>query len=637
MPRCRRSPRSRPWRRAPRRDDPLYYKGKRLTVLVNFAAGGPTDIEGRLFAKHIAKHIDGQPATIVQNMDGAGGLVGNSYLGEIAPKDGTMVGYFTGAAWLYATEPNKHRVDFRTYEFVAYQPGTTVYYVRTDVAPGMKEATDIVKAQGLVTGGLSADSSKDLLIRLTLDMLGVPFKYVTGYRSNQNARLALQQNEINFFAESPPGYRSVVEPSLVKNGQVIPLYYDPGWNGESISVPKQIEGLVDPAVPGALPEDQGQRAVREIVGRLSLEPRHQRRHAAPGGAAARIAAGGGRGAAGRGAAAQRRPGVRAGGHDGARLCAQLRGRAANQPAGAHRARGLAGDPQLRPRLHQERQEMIGAAAMPAYRLRNLLVVLVALCGPASPAAADNPYYKGKRLTVLINFTAGGPTDIEGRLFAKHLADHIESRPSVIVQNMDGAGGMIGAGYLGEVAPKDGTIVGYFTGTAWRYANDPERFRTDFKTYDFLAYQPGSTVYYARADVAPGLKDATDIAKARELVAGGLGAENAKDLLIRLALDMLGVPYRYVTPFPGSQAARLALLRNEISFFSESPPSYRAVIAGLVRDGTVIPIFFDPEWNGESLRSPSRWKACRCCRSRSSIARSRAACRPASCGTPISPS
>jgi tripartite-type tricarboxylate transporter receptor subunit TctC len=220
-----------------------HYRGKRLTVLVNFAAGGPTDIEGRLFAKHIGRHIDGEPSIIVQNMDGAGGLTGTSYLGEVAPKDGTMVGYSTGAAWLFVTAPNRHRVDFRTYEFVAYQPGTTVYYVRTDVAPGLREATDIVKAQGLITGGLSADSSKDLLIRLTLDMLGVPFKYVTGYRSNQNARLALQQREINFFAESPPGYRSVVEPSLVKNGTVIPLYYDPGWNGESITVPKQIEGL----------------------------------------------------------------------------------------------------------------------------------------------------------------------------------------------------------------------------------------------------------------------------------------------------------------------------------------------------------------------------------------------------------
>src|SRR5262249_40796993 len=113
----------------------------------------------------------------------------------------------------------------------------------TDVQPGMKQAADLVKAKGLVSGGLAADNSKDLLIRLSLDMLGVPFRHVTGYRSNNTARMALQQNEINFFAESPPGYRSAVEPSLVKNGQVIPTYYDPGWNGERISVPKQVEGL----------------------------------------------------------------------------------------------------------------------------------------------------------------------------------------------------------------------------------------------------------------------------------------------------------------------------------------------------------------------------------------------------------
>jgi len=228
--------------------------------------------------------------------------------------------------------------------------------------------------------------------------------------------------------------------------------------------------------------------------------------------------------------------------------------------------------------------------------------LAAIVSLAAAAGAENPPYKGKRLTVLINFTAGGPTDVEGRLFAKHLADHVEGRPQVVVQNMDGGGGMIGAGYLGEVAPKDGTMVGYFTGTAWRYANDPGRFRVDFRSYDFLAYQGGSTVYYARTDVPPGLKQATDIVKAQGLVAGGLGAENAKDLLIRLSLDMLGVPYRYVTPFPGSQAARLALQRNEINFYSESPPSYRAVIApSLVADGTVLPIFFDPDNDGKSLK------------------------------------
>jgi tripartite-type tricarboxylate transporter receptor subunit TctC len=97
------------------------------------------------------------------------------------------------------------------------------------------------------------------------------------------------------------------------------------------------------------------------------------------------------------------------------------------------------------------------------------------------ASADEPYYKGKRLSLIINFAAGGPTDIEGRLLAKHLVKHIDGHPGIIVQNMDGAGGMIGAGYLGEVAPRDGTTLGYFTGSAWRYANNPERFRVDFRS------------------------------------------------------------------------------------------------------------------------------------------------------------
>ena len=85
--------------------------------------------------------------------------------------------------------------------------------------------------------------------------------------------------------------------------------------------------------------------------------------------------------------------------------------------------------------------------------RPAVLALAALLGLAASAQADEPYYKGKRLTVLINFAAGGPTDIEGRLFAKYLVKHIDGQPGVIVQNMDGAGGLIGAQYLGEIAPQ----------------------------------------------------------------------------------------------------------------------------------------------------------------------------------------
>jgi hypothetical protein len=221
-------------------DEP-FYKGKTLTLLINFAAGGPTDIEGRLLAKHIVKHIDGNPTLIVQNKDGAAGMVGAAYLGEVGPRDGTMFGYFTGTAWNYVMDPEKYHVDFRDYEFLAYQPGTTVYYIRADIPPGMKQPADLMKAQGLVMGGLGADSAKDLLQRLTFDMLGLKYRYVTGYRSSSTARLAVEKGEVNMHSESTPSYFAAVEPNLVKTGEVIPIWYDPDYDGRAFSKVQVVE------------------------------------------------------------------------------------------------------------------------------------------------------------------------------------------------------------------------------------------------------------------------------------------------------------------------------------------------------------------------------------------------------------
>src|ERR1700681_2495537 len=118
--------------------------------------------------------------------------------------------------------------------------------------------------------------------------------------------------------------------------------------------------------------------------------------------------------------------------------------------------------------------MLSAFTRPA--IIALGLVPAALLGLAASAQADKPFYKGKRLTLLINFAAGGPTDIEGRLFAKYLVKHIEGQPGVIVQNMDGAGGLIGAQYLGEIAPKDGTVGGHLSASARLLARDPHRGR-----------------------------------------------------------------------------------------------------------------------------------------------------------------
>jgi tripartite-type tricarboxylate transporter receptor subunit TctC len=226
-----------------------FYAGKRITILNNFGPGGPNDVEIRLVARHLRKHIAGQPNIIFQDKEGAGGLVGTKYLGEVAPKDGSMIGYLSAAPSLYANAPELFTVDFRTYEFIGYVPSNAVYYMRADTPPGIKQGVDLIKAQGLVAGGIAPDASKDIRIRLTLDMLGVPYKYVSGYRGGANGRLALQRGEINLFSESTPGFVTIIEPSLVKSGVVVPLFFDPGYDGERFTPLSSMEERSIPSFP----------------------------------------------------------------------------------------------------------------------------------------------------------------------------------------------------------------------------------------------------------------------------------------------------------------------------------------------------------------------------------------------------
>ncbi len=203
-----------------------FYKGKTVTVLINFAAGGPTDIEGRLVARHLGKHIPGQPAIIAQNMPGAGGVIANNYLGEVSKRDGLTMGYFTGQFFNLLTADPTLRVDLSKFAYIASIEGVAVAYIRKDVAPGINEPKDIAKAKGFKAGGLSLNSAKDIRFRIQLDLLGIPYQYVTGYNSNSDARLALERNEIQFFTEGTPGFRSQVQPRMVKDGVVVAVYAD---------------------------------------------------------------------------------------------------------------------------------------------------------------------------------------------------------------------------------------------------------------------------------------------------------------------------------------------------------------------------------------------------------------------------
>ena len=202
-----------------------FYQGKTINFVINFAAGGPTDIESRIFAKHLSRHIPGQPTITVQNMGGGGGLIAVNYIGEVAKSDGLTAAYFTGSLFQHQIKDPALRVDIGKFGFVTGVHGVTVSYIRSEVPPGMKKPADFVKAQKFRAAGLGVSSSKDVRFRLSFDILGLKYDYVTGYNNSSDARLAVQRNEAQYHDETLPSYRTQVEPQMVKTGMVTPLYY----------------------------------------------------------------------------------------------------------------------------------------------------------------------------------------------------------------------------------------------------------------------------------------------------------------------------------------------------------------------------------------------------------------------------
>ena len=93
-------------------------------------------------------------------------------------------------------------------------------------------------------------------------------------------------------------------------------------------------------------------------------------------------------------------------------------------------------------------------------LNRLLILSCILCLPFhKPLFAQTPFYKGKTITVVVASTASGGYDLWARLMARHIGKHIPGNPSVVVQNMPGAGNIIGANYVYGIAKPDGLTLG----------------------------------------------------------------------------------------------------------------------------------------------------------------------------------
>ncbi len=92
------------------------------------------------------------------------------------------------------------------------------------------------------------------------------------------------------------------------------------------------------------------------------------------------------------------------------------------------------------------------------------VLLMAVCSVGSAAAADQEYYRGKTVRIVVGLSAGGGFDIYARAMSRHMGQHIAGNPAFVVDNMPGAGSMIAANYVYKAAKPDGLTIGHFVGS-----------------------------------------------------------------------------------------------------------------------------------------------------------------------------
>jgi tripartite-type tricarboxylate transporter receptor subunit TctC len=126
------------------------------------------------------------------------------------------------------------RYDLNKMPIIAGAAETSIVYIRSDTQ--VKTPVDLLKpAKPLILGGFTRENNKDLALRLAFDLLGVPYKYVTGYAGVAELRVAIQRGEINVTSESLTGYNTggIL---MVRDGTLVPLYQEGllGSDGETI-------------------------------------------------------------------------------------------------------------------------------------------------------------------------------------------------------------------------------------------------------------------------------------------------------------------------------------------------------------------------------------------------------------------
>ena len=243
-----------------------FYRGKQIRFVVGTAAGGDYDLWARLLARHIGRHIPGNPTAIVENMPGAGSLVATNHLFNAAPRDGTVLGMISRSMPSAGVMQVKNvRFDSVKFNWLGSpEINHLVLYINNSSA--VKTLPDLF-TRPLIVGATGRAQGITVGPAILKNLVGMNLKVVTGYRSPADMALAAGRGEVEAFANTIASAAGARRP-WVQSGQMRVLF-----NFE----PEPVPGLGAPSVFEVIKSEEHRKvmaffASNVLLGRPILAP-----------------------------------------------------------------------------------------------------------------------------------------------------------------------------------------------------------------------------------------------------------------------------------------------------------------------------------------------------------------------------
>jgi tripartite-type tricarboxylate transporter receptor subunit TctC len=174
-----------------------FYAGKTIDLVVSNAPGGGFDIYARTIARHMSRHIPGQPVIVVKNMPGAGGARAGYHVNTVAPADGLTIGAIMPGTVMAPLLDDKPDTSFDPSKVLYVGTANSGTYVCVTLDHSKVKTLDQALSQKAVMGGVAAGNSINDIANLVKRTTGAQLNLISGYKGTLDVTLAIERKELD--------------------------------------------------------------------------------------------------------------------------------------------------------------------------------------------------------------------------------------------------------------------------------------------------------------------------------------------------------------------------------------------------------------------------------------------------------